>query len=108
MIALFMFQGIYQIKKLEIPIPEDPLPEFLARGTYNVKVQASSNGIEVACLKINFSLAWNLSPTLYFVAPKPVEHLDMYKLPDFLKIYSLVKPLYLFPKCAEIKNYFHN
>ena len=57
MIALFMFQGIYQIKKLEIPIPEDPLPEFLARGTYNVKVQASSNGIEVACLKINFSLA---------------------------------------------------
>ena len=52
-----VLQGKYNIDGGVIPIPDEHLPEFLARGLYNIKVQVTTEAREVACLKIYISLS---------------------------------------------------
>jgi len=49
-------KGQYTVTQGVIPVPDEHIPEFLTRGNYYVRVQASVGGMEVTCLKLTFSL----------------------------------------------------
>lgn len=53
---LCFVKGAYVIKDQVILIPDEHIPQFLARGQYNVRVQASTNDKEVVCFKSVFAL----------------------------------------------------
>ncbi|XP_046646738.1 ganglioside GM2 activator-like [Daphnia pulicaria] len=49
-------KGDYVLKNKLVHIPDEHIPQFLARGQYSVQVQASMNSQEVVCFQSKFAL----------------------------------------------------
>ena len=49
-------QGSYSLPESNIELPEVELPSWLTNGNYRVQAVISSDGNQLACMKVTFSL----------------------------------------------------